>query len=197
MKDDLVTDLLSLLNYRSEHLTFSNTCGRHYAKPNAAPSYCVFLLDLPLGIRAGSSTRHGRRGKRGQSLRQTPRRRRSYLVDCCSRVSAPRSDATVQAPVNSLLCWAAIHSPVSPPALSKAAFQQLFDSLDANGITLAGVELGVTRSIGPRSLDRWKERFAHARWAKVSTFNGFKIFALHPGPNRLQAAPLLVAPIHP
>jgi hypothetical protein len=28
------------------------------------------------------------------------------------------------------------------PALSKAAFQHLFDSLDANGITLAGVELG-------------------------------------------------------
>jgi hypothetical protein len=28
------------------------------------------------------------------------------------------------------------------PALSKTAFQQLFDSLDANGIALAGVELG-------------------------------------------------------
>jgi hypothetical protein len=28
------------------------------------------------------------------------------------------------------------------PALSKAAFQHLFDALDANGITLAGVELG-------------------------------------------------------
>jgi hypothetical protein len=28
------------------------------------------------------------------------------------------------------------------PALSKAAFQHLFDSLDANGIALAGVELG-------------------------------------------------------
>jgi hypothetical protein len=28
------------------------------------------------------------------------------------------------------------------PALSKAAFQKLFDSLDANNIQLAGVELG-------------------------------------------------------
>ena len=79
-----------------------------------------------------------------------PRRRRSYLVDCCSRVSAPRSDATVTSP-SEFPAMLGGHplSGVAPRAL-QSSLQQLFDSLDANGITLAGVELGVTRSIGPR-----------------------------------------------
>jgi hypothetical protein len=38
--------------------------------------------------------------------------------------------------------WSGHPLSFADPALSKAAFQHLFDSLDANGITLAGVELG-------------------------------------------------------
>jgi hypothetical protein len=38
--------------------------------------------------------------------------------------------------------WAGPPLSYADPALSKAAFQSLFDQFDANGIVLAGVELG-------------------------------------------------------
>jgi hypothetical protein len=38
--------------------------------------------------------------------------------------------------------WSGRPLSYADPALSKAAFQQLFDALDANGIVLAGIELG-------------------------------------------------------
>jgi hypothetical protein len=56
-----------------------------------------------------------------------------YAPDAPSRPYQPDKFAAM---------WGGHPLSYAEPALSKAAFQKLFDSLDANGIPLAGVELG-------------------------------------------------------
>ena len=54
----------------------------------------------------------------------------------------PGAPSRAYDPVKFPSMWGGHPLSYADPALSKTAFQHLFDSLDANGITLAGVELG-------------------------------------------------------
>ena len=55
---------------------------------------------------------------------------------------APNAPKRAYQPNEFAAMWGGPPLSSADPALSKTAFQHLFDSLDANGITLAGVELG-------------------------------------------------------